>query len=232
MPLGSWIGSNQGLRTRGALEIIIEQSLVPVVVDAGIGAPSQAAEAMEMGAARGAGQHRHRHGRRPGGHGRRLPPGGRGRPAGLPGRAAGGGPGGRRRPRPSPASCRDRDRGRRSQLESSRPAGVPPGTAAADLLAIDLDGPGGAWRPSATAADVDRALRAGRRRSLADLAVLLSPAAGRPAGGPGRGRGHGPPCSASDGWCACSPRCTCPTSASRRAPTAGSRPATTSPAAR
>ena len=51
MPLGSWIGSNQGLRTRNALEIIVEQSLVPVVVDAGIGAPSQAAEAMELGAA-------------------------------------------------------------------------------------------------------------------------------------------------------------------------------------
>jgi thiazole synthase len=50
MPLGSWIGSNQGLRTRGALEIIIEQALVPVVVDAGIGAPSQAAEALELGA--------------------------------------------------------------------------------------------------------------------------------------------------------------------------------------
>jgi thiazole synthase len=50
MPLGSWIGSNQGLRTRAALEIIIEQALVPVVVDAGIGAPSQAAEAMELGA--------------------------------------------------------------------------------------------------------------------------------------------------------------------------------------
>lgn len=50
MPLGSWIGSNQGLRTRAAIEIIVEQSLVPVVVDAGIGAPSQAAEAMEMGA--------------------------------------------------------------------------------------------------------------------------------------------------------------------------------------
>jgi thiazole synthase len=50
MPLGSWIGSNQGLRARGALEIIVEQSLVPVVVDAGIGAPSHAAEAMELGA--------------------------------------------------------------------------------------------------------------------------------------------------------------------------------------
>jgi len=50
MPLGSWIGSNQGLRTKAALEIIVEQSLVPVVVDAGLGAPSQAAEAMEMGA--------------------------------------------------------------------------------------------------------------------------------------------------------------------------------------
>jgi thiazole synthase len=51
MPLGSWIGSNQGLRTRAALELIVEQALVPVVVDAGIGAPSQAAEAMELGAA-------------------------------------------------------------------------------------------------------------------------------------------------------------------------------------
>lgn len=50
MPLGSWIGSNQGLRTKAALEIIVEQSLVPVVVDAGIGAPSQAAEALELGA--------------------------------------------------------------------------------------------------------------------------------------------------------------------------------------
>src|SRR5213596_3631282 len=50
MPLGSWIGSNQGLKTRAALELIVEQALVPVVVDAGIGAPSQASEAMEMGA--------------------------------------------------------------------------------------------------------------------------------------------------------------------------------------
>ncbi len=50
MPLGSWIGSNQGLRTRAALEIIVEQATVPVVVDAGIGAPSQAAEAFELGA--------------------------------------------------------------------------------------------------------------------------------------------------------------------------------------
>lgn len=50
MPLGAPIGSNQGLMTKSMLEIIIEQSQVPVVVDAGIGAPSQAAEAMEMGA--------------------------------------------------------------------------------------------------------------------------------------------------------------------------------------
>ena len=50
MPLGSPIGSNQGLETREFLRIIIEQSSIPVVVDAGIGAPSQAAEAMEMGA--------------------------------------------------------------------------------------------------------------------------------------------------------------------------------------
>lgn len=51
MPLGSPIGSNRGIRTRDQIEIIIEQSNVPVVVDAGIGAPSQAAEALEMGAA-------------------------------------------------------------------------------------------------------------------------------------------------------------------------------------
>jgi thiazole synthase len=50
MPLGSPIGSNQGLQTRDFLKIIIEQSNVPVVVDAGIGAPSHAAWAMEIGA--------------------------------------------------------------------------------------------------------------------------------------------------------------------------------------
>lgn len=51
MPLGSPIGSNQGLQTKRLLEIIIEQSKVPVIVDAGIGAPSHAADAIEMGAA-------------------------------------------------------------------------------------------------------------------------------------------------------------------------------------
>lgn len=50
MPLGSPIGSNRGIQTRDQIEIIIEQARVPVVVDAGLGAPSQAAEALEMGA--------------------------------------------------------------------------------------------------------------------------------------------------------------------------------------
>ncbi|MFH1829170.1 MAG: thiazole synthase [Pseudomonadota bacterium] len=50
MPLGSPIGSNRGIKTRDAIKIIIEQACVPVVVDAGLGAPSHAAEAMEMGA--------------------------------------------------------------------------------------------------------------------------------------------------------------------------------------
>ncbi|CAH0542002.1 thiazole synthase [Vibrio marisflavi] len=50
MPLGAPIGSNKGLRTEDFLKIIIEQSNVPVVVDAGIGAPSHAAYAMELGA--------------------------------------------------------------------------------------------------------------------------------------------------------------------------------------
>src|SRR5439155_9617238 len=50
MPLGSPIGSNRGIQTRDQIGIIIEQATVPVVVDAGLGAPSHAAEAMEMGA--------------------------------------------------------------------------------------------------------------------------------------------------------------------------------------
>ncbi|MET3037968.1 thiazole synthase [Chryseobacterium sp. NRRL B-14859] len=50
MPLGAPIGTNKGLRTSDFLEIIISQSNVPVVVDAGIGAPSDAVKAMEMGA--------------------------------------------------------------------------------------------------------------------------------------------------------------------------------------
>lgn len=50
MPLGSPIGSNRGLETRVFLEIIIAQANVPVVVDAGLGAPSHAAAALEMGA--------------------------------------------------------------------------------------------------------------------------------------------------------------------------------------
>jgi len=50
MPLGSPIGSNQGLHTRASLRIILEQARVPVIVDAGLGLPSHASEAMEMGA--------------------------------------------------------------------------------------------------------------------------------------------------------------------------------------
>ena len=50
MPLGSPIGSNLGIQNRKQIEIIIEQATVPVIVDAGIGKPSHASEAMEMGA--------------------------------------------------------------------------------------------------------------------------------------------------------------------------------------
>lgn len=50
MPLGAPIGSNKGLVSQDFLEIIIDQASVPVVVDAGIGAPSHAARAMELGA--------------------------------------------------------------------------------------------------------------------------------------------------------------------------------------
>lgn len=51
MPLGSPIGSNRGLRTKELVSIMIEEVDLPVIVDAGIGRPSEAAEAMEMGAA-------------------------------------------------------------------------------------------------------------------------------------------------------------------------------------
>jgi len=50
MPLGSPIGSHQGIKTKELIEIIIEQANIPVIVDAGLGAPSHAAQAMEMGA--------------------------------------------------------------------------------------------------------------------------------------------------------------------------------------
>lgn len=50
MPLGAPIGSNQGLQTQAMLEIIIEQASVPVIIDAGLGAPSHACQALEMGA--------------------------------------------------------------------------------------------------------------------------------------------------------------------------------------
>jgi thiazole synthase len=50
MPLGAPIGSNRGLESRAFLEIIIAQSRVPVVVDAGLGVPSHAAAALELGA--------------------------------------------------------------------------------------------------------------------------------------------------------------------------------------
>lgn len=50
MPLGSFIGSNQGLKTREFIQAIIEEIDLPIIVDAGIGRPSQAAEAMELGA--------------------------------------------------------------------------------------------------------------------------------------------------------------------------------------
>ncbi len=51
MPLGAPIGTNRGLRTREMIAILIEELDIPIVVDAGIGLPSQACDAMEMGAA-------------------------------------------------------------------------------------------------------------------------------------------------------------------------------------
>ncbi len=50
MPLGSWLGSGQGVKTADAIRVIVEQASVPVVVDAGLGAPSDACLSMELGA--------------------------------------------------------------------------------------------------------------------------------------------------------------------------------------
>jgi thiazole synthase len=50
MPLAAPIGTNAGLESRAFLEIIVEQSQVPVIIDAGLGAPSHAAAALELGA--------------------------------------------------------------------------------------------------------------------------------------------------------------------------------------
>ena len=51
MPLGAPIGSNRGIRTKELIQIMIDELDIPIIVDAGIGKPSQAMEAMEMGAA-------------------------------------------------------------------------------------------------------------------------------------------------------------------------------------
>ena len=87
MPLASPIGSGRGLKLRHAIEIMIEQAEVPVVVDAGLGAPSQAAECDGDGRRRRARQHGDRAGRRSRRDGA-VPSGSRSRPA-APARLAG-----------------------------------------------------------------------------------------------------------------------------------------------
>lgn len=72
MPLGAPIGSNKGLCTRDFVKMIVEEIDLPIVVDAGIGRPSQACEAMELGRRRSYGKHSHRHCRRRRCHGKSL----------------------------------------------------------------------------------------------------------------------------------------------------------------
>lgn len=83
MPLGAPIGSNQGLETRAMLEIIIQQATVPVVVDAGIGVPSHAAQATEMGADAVLSEYGDCRSGRSRQHGEGISSGGRSRPAGT-----------------------------------------------------------------------------------------------------------------------------------------------------
>ena len=86
MPLGSAIGSGQGIHTAEEIRIIIEQARVPVVVDAGLGVPSDASQALEMGASGCSGEHRHSSGRGPQPHGPSVPQGSGSRAGGLCGR--------------------------------------------------------------------------------------------------------------------------------------------------
>ena len=69
MPLGAWIGSNRGLRTRDAIEVIVAQAGVPVVVDAGLGVPERRRRGDGGRRGRGAGEHGDRGGAGPGGDG-------------------------------------------------------------------------------------------------------------------------------------------------------------------
>ena len=85
MPLGSAIGSGQGILTAEEIRIIVEQATVPVVVDAGLGAPSDAALAMELGADAVLMNTALAEARRPRADGRGASQGRRGRAAGIPG---------------------------------------------------------------------------------------------------------------------------------------------------
>ena len=96
MPLGSWIGSNRGLRERDGIEAIVSMATVPVVVDAGIGAPSHASEAMEMGVRRRPREHGDRDGARSRRDRARVPSRDRSRTPRVPRRAS---------PRPGDASA-------------------------------------------------------------------------------------------------------------------------------
>ncbi len=87
MPLGAAIGSGQGLTTLSMLKLIIRDAAVPVIVDAGLRSPSEAAQAMEIGRRRRAGQQRHCRGRRSRADGQGLRGGRPGRPGRLARRA-------------------------------------------------------------------------------------------------------------------------------------------------
>ena len=87
MPLGSAIGTGQGILTIDEIRLIIESASVPVVVDAGLAVPSEAAQAIEEGAGRGAGEHGHRPGQGRDADGRGLQAGRGSGPQGLRGRA-------------------------------------------------------------------------------------------------------------------------------------------------
>ncbi len=87
MPLASPIGSNKGLATKDFIQILIDEIELPIIVDAGIGRPSHACEAMEMGAACHHGQHCPRHSRKSATHGIGIQGRDKFRPKGLSGRS-------------------------------------------------------------------------------------------------------------------------------------------------
>ena len=170
MPLAAPIGSGRGLKLRDSIRIMIEQAEVPVVVDAGLGAPSHAAEAMEMGADAVLVNTAIARADDPVAMARGLPPRGRGRPRGLP-RGCDGGAASRR-----PSSPRRRNRSERDRRQRPR-AGARAGRDGRALLRkLGLERATRSWSETASRSSAPRYAEV--ELEDADKLVVARPVAG------------------------------------------------------